>query len=306
VVRPYPVRGRRMRFSAPIGGGEIGCHRAGGYRMSAHVCPPHFQSRPARGRPGRVGCGGVGAGGGAASRAGASGRNVEEFAPVEARWLRFTIERTAGGAQPCLDELEVYGPDDPELNLALASAGTRARASGTLPGYRIHELPHVHDGVYGNGHSWIADTPGRGWVELEFPVPVRVTGWSGAVTGSGSLLIGWRPSIGWRWRWSRASGGWWRVRPTASRCLTCRWARRRTWRRRGILRPRRPSCRVTTVLRRASIFGDVADVARPAVEHGDGHHAGADGWLWIGTTNGLARFDGLRFTTLERATGCRA
>ena len=102
------------------------------------------------------------------------GRNVEEFPPIDARFLRFTIDRTTTGAQPCLDELEVYGPEDPERNLALAANGTRARASGTLPGYRIHALPNINDGLYGNGHSWISDTPGQGWVELEFPAPVRL------------------------------------------------------------------------------------------------------------------------------------
>lgn len=100
-------------------------------------------------------------------------RNVEEFAPVEARWLRFTISRTNGG-YPCLDEWEVYGPDQPARNLALADMGTRVAASGTMVDYRIHALRHVNDGLYGNAHSWIADAA-EGWVELELPQVERVS-----------------------------------------------------------------------------------------------------------------------------------
>ncbi len=54
-------------------------------------------------------------------------------------------------------------------NLALATRGARASASGTLPGFDIHQLQHIHDGQYGNSHSWISDTVGRGWVQIELP-----------------------------------------------------------------------------------------------------------------------------------------
>ena len=100
-------------------------------------------------------------------------RNVEEFAPTEAKYIRFTVLETNGG-QPCIDELEVYGPDAPERNLALAENGTEARASGTLPEYRIHALRHVNDGVYGNSHSWICDVRSGGWVELHLPEVMRI------------------------------------------------------------------------------------------------------------------------------------
>ena len=55
-------------------------------------------------------------------------------------------------------------------NLALASAGATARASGTLPGFSIHRLEHVSDGRYGNSFSWISNTRG-GWVEIELARP---------------------------------------------------------------------------------------------------------------------------------------
>ncbi len=85
--------------------------------------------------------------------------NVESIAPVEARYVRFTIGATTGG-EPCLDELEVWSA---VTNVALASRGTRATASGTLPGYEIHKLEHINDGRVGNGRSWISNEPGRGW-----------------------------------------------------------------------------------------------------------------------------------------------
>ncbi|MBV9122011.1 MAG: DUF1553 domain-containing protein [Planctomycetes bacterium] len=95
-------------------------------------------------------------------------RNVEDFAPVRARFVRFTVLATRDGTEPCLDELEVYGPGGGE-DLALASRGARARASSLLPGYRIHQIQHLNDGQVGNDHSWISSERGRGWAQIEFP-----------------------------------------------------------------------------------------------------------------------------------------
>lgn len=99
--------------------------------------------------------------------------NVERMAPTPARRLRFTILATTGG-EPCLDELEVYtaGPDS--KNIALASGGTRVTASGTYPNNPFHQLEHLNDGHTGNRRSWISDSIGQGWVELEFPETVVV------------------------------------------------------------------------------------------------------------------------------------
>ncbi len=54
-------------------------------------------------------------------------------------------------------------------NIALASLGTKATASGTYPNSDIHKLEHLNDGIYGNSKSWISNEKGRGWVQLEFP-----------------------------------------------------------------------------------------------------------------------------------------
>lgn len=90
-----------------------------------------------------------------------------DFEAQEARIVRLVILRPHAGA-PCLDELEVYGPDSP-TNLALANRGAVARASSLLPGYAIHAVPHLNDGRYGNDHSWIAATTGEEWAQIELP-----------------------------------------------------------------------------------------------------------------------------------------
>ncbi len=96
-------------------------------------------------------------------------RNEEIISPVDAKFVRFTILAASG--EPCLDELEVWSG---ERNVALATNGTRATASGTLPGYAIHQLEHINDGRAGNSRSWISSEAGRGWVQLEFPRTERI------------------------------------------------------------------------------------------------------------------------------------
>ncbi|MHB9006021.1 MAG: HzsA-related protein [Limisphaerales bacterium] len=96
-----------------------------------------------------------------------------EFAAREARFVRLVIRRPHAG-EPCLDELEVFGPD-PTLNLALASRGAVARASSLLTGHAIHAVAHLNDGLYGNEHSWIAATAGEEWAEIELPEPTSLT-----------------------------------------------------------------------------------------------------------------------------------
>ncbi|MEY4185262.1 MAG: hypothetical protein RIT02_296 [Planctomycetota bacterium] len=91
--------------------------------------------------------------------------NEETFVPQRAKFLRWTITATNSG-EPCVDELEVYSAGQ---NVALASLGVKVTASGTLPGYAIHQLQHLNDGVPGNARSWISNEAGRGWVMLEFP-----------------------------------------------------------------------------------------------------------------------------------------
>lgn len=97
--------------------------------------------------------------------------NVDRFAPVRARVVRFTIEATNTGAEPCVDELEIFSTERPARN---AARDATVRSSSNLPGYPIHQLPHIHDGRYGNGASWISNEPGRGWVQFEWATPVEI------------------------------------------------------------------------------------------------------------------------------------
>jgi hypothetical protein len=77
--------------------------------------------------------------------------NVVCFDPVPARFVRMVVQGRASG-QPCLDELEVYGPEG-DKNLALAAAGAKATASSCLEGLAAHAVAHLNDGQYGNARS---------------------------------------------------------------------------------------------------------------------------------------------------------
>ena len=96
-------------------------------------------------------------------------RNSERLAPTRATRLRFTITETNSGTEPCVDELEVF--DAAGKNVALAAKVT---SSGDYAGDPNHSLAHLTDGQFGNSKSWISNTSGRGWVELEFPAPAEV------------------------------------------------------------------------------------------------------------------------------------
>ena len=95
-------------------------------------------------------------------------QNVERFEPVEARFVRFTIEQSSS-AEPCIDELEIFSGDE---NVALASGGALASSSGDYI-HPLHKLAHINDGRYGNSGSWIA-AANTGWVQIEFPEQKRI------------------------------------------------------------------------------------------------------------------------------------
>lgn len=103
-----------------------------------------------------------------------SHRNLDRFAPVETNKMRFKVEATSedNRYEPCLDELEIYTPDG--RNIALASLGAKASASGSM-GSAKHRLEHINDGLYGNDRSWISNTKGSGWVEIVFSQTETVT-----------------------------------------------------------------------------------------------------------------------------------
>jgi hypothetical protein len=100
--------------------------------------------------------------------------NVERFAPVKARFVRFIVEAT-NNLEPCIDELEVFTAGPAPRNVALASAGGKATSSGNFAaGGTLHRLEHINDGRYGNGRSWISNQVGRGWVQIELKEPAVI------------------------------------------------------------------------------------------------------------------------------------
>jgi hypothetical protein len=100
-------------------------------------------------------------------------KNLERFAPVLAKRLRFTVAKTTD-AEPCIDELEIYTAEAPSRNVALATNSAKASASSVYPNSEIHRLEHINDGQHGNSRSWISNERGKGWVELEFAEPVTI------------------------------------------------------------------------------------------------------------------------------------
>ena len=100
-------------------------------------------------------------------------RNVDRFPTTRATKVRFSVQQTSfNRLEPCLDELEVFTAEG--RNVALASTGAKASASGTFPGSSIHRLEHIYDGRYGNEWSWISNEIGKGWVEIEFARPETI------------------------------------------------------------------------------------------------------------------------------------
>ena len=98
---------------------------------------------------------------------------TDRFAPVLTQRLRFTVSASMS-LEPCVDELEIFTAGPGAKNIALASAGTKASASGTPSGSAMHRLEHINDGKYGNSRSWMSNELGRGWIELEFPQPQTI------------------------------------------------------------------------------------------------------------------------------------
>ncbi|WP_428306935.1 DUF1553 domain-containing protein [Lacipirellula sp.] len=101
--------------------------------------------------------------------------NEERFDPIEATAVRFTVAATNNGSEPCLDELEAWTPaggdNNSSRNVALAEHGGRPSSSGNYADTSKHRLANLNDGKYGNDWSWIAETHGHGWAQVDFAEP---------------------------------------------------------------------------------------------------------------------------------------
>ena len=143
--------------------------------------------------------------------------NVDRFAPVQTQRLRFTALATSENNryEPCLDELEIFtaGPD--RRNIAFVSAGAKVSSSGNYPGNTKHRLENLNDGLYGNDHSWISNTVGQGWVEVEFarPETIDVVRWG----RDRDLKFRDRLAVQYRIEVADANGGWQTVATSGDR-----------------------------------------------------------------------------------------
>ncbi len=102
-----------------------------------------------------------------------TGENQEILAPILADRIRITIDGT-NGSEPCLDEVEAFGPGEPGVNLLHKDRGVKVSASGSYPPHPSHNLEFINDGIYGNNKSWIGNTPGGVWVEFRLPKPLLI------------------------------------------------------------------------------------------------------------------------------------
>ena len=93
--------------------------------------------------------------------------NIDRFEAIRSKRLRFSILATNRLA-PCIDELEVFNAEG--QNIAAAGRAPVITTSGDTVVANNHEPRFLNDGEYGNSRSWMSDTMGKGWVELEFPV----------------------------------------------------------------------------------------------------------------------------------------
>jgi hypothetical protein len=94
--------------------------------------------------------------------------NVEHFAPVIARFVRFSVQATSSGDEPWLSAVDLYGPDS-SANLTAAD-GVRLTASSVWPGH----LGDFKDGKYARGWCWVGKERGKGWLQVELPAPAAV------------------------------------------------------------------------------------------------------------------------------------
>lgn len=225
-------------------------------------------------------------------------RNVDEFAPVEAKFVRFTVRATHRG-EPCLDELEIYSASEESRNVALAANGARATASGSLPNYSMHQLESVNDGRYGNGRSWIADRIDGAWVQIELPQAARISKviWGRDREGNCIDRLVTRSEI----QICADANLWQTVSSSADREPLRIGAElfSHSGLARSLVNRFAP---VSTTL--SAEAGNASTEYRIDVwQTSDGLPGNTvtaiqqtpDGYLWIGTLSGLARFDGLRF-----------
>lgn len=233
-------------------------------------------------------------------------RNVDVFEPVRGKYVRFVILKT-NTAEPCLDELEVYSAEGGDQNMALTSMGSKVTASGTLGGYNIHRLEHVHDGNYGNGYSWISNTHGTGWIIVELPYTQSINRVVWSRDREGKFID--RLPTEYRIEVALEPGEWTEVSSSIDRKpleVGAELYGLNQGSRQAISR----FAPVSTSLSSGAAMVS-ADYIIDTWQTEDGLPSNTvscilqdrTGFLWFGTFNGLARFDGLHFTVFGEKEG---
>jgi len=95
------------------------------------------------------------------------------ISPTVTQALRVEFDRASIG----IDELQVFGPDAINENLALAASGATLTTDETMT-VRRNDLSKAHDGLFGT-MAWRAkaakDSKEMPWVEIHFPEPEKVS-----------------------------------------------------------------------------------------------------------------------------------
>jgi len=94
------------------------------------------------------------------------------FSPVKTRTLRITFQWNYAR----IDELEIFGTEERNRNLALAANGARAHSPKEMAVVRS-ELHKINDGEYGT-QAWAGRAPKgskqKPWVQFTFPSPQKI------------------------------------------------------------------------------------------------------------------------------------
>ena len=208
--------------------------------------------------------------------------NVEEFSPLQAQFVRFRILDTLG-QDPYLDEIEVFALEDgEERNVALASLGSQIVSSNEEKAVEAFYQPKfLIDGEYGNDSRWKAETTDGAWIEIELAQVYLIH----RIVWSRDRTEKWFDGVPVKYEIEVAS-------------------ERNSW---------KPI--VSSEDRQTSNVIEIADRPRSSTDYVidswseeegislDSINALAqtpDGYLWIGTDQGLLRFDGNQFTLFHR------
>ena len=94
------------------------------------------------------------------------------FSPVKTRTLRITFQWNYAR----IDELEIFGTEERNRNLALAANGAKAHSPKEMAVVRS-ELHKINDGEYGT-QAWAGRAPKgskqKPWVQFTFPSPQKI------------------------------------------------------------------------------------------------------------------------------------